>query len=426
MNTTSHKDILVNFEKKPRICSILYDGRSGSVFLQSLLDNHPDVSTFPATAMCGGRRGVHINKILDQVESLNWENLGQLFVDQYPVVFDSSDDTTNCRLHQLGADQNETLNIKKEDFLRSWQSMDPLEKKSRRTFFIAIHMAYELAKGRSLGANFTIVHAMHTPEPSMEPLCSAFPEMRILLMTREPLETFNSHFRHHIKAYEVENPGKNFWDLEESAEYPFHIFKNIFTSYENIGKWARNRNFVRAIRLEDLHEQIEPTMQKLCNWLDIKYSNECKQATFGGKTHWGDISIELKTGAWRPKGLFDWKKHYFKNDAEVLVTLLRERYEIYQYPYERTLVKKTSSEFDQSAGLPNKWECEYLAHIYGTTSSKAQTLFKTKANFACSVLEKVFKSKKTELLTRIRKQITSRIEFSKSMLHRQEIQIPYL
>jgi hypothetical protein len=167
-------------------------------------------------------------------------------------------------------------------------------------------------------------------------------------------------------------------------------------------------------------------MKKLCNWLDIKYSNECKQATFGGKTHWGDISIELKTGAWRPKGLFDWKKHYFRNDAEVLVTLLRERYEIYQYPYERTLVKKTSSEFDQSAGLPNKWECEYLAHIYGTTLSKAQTSFKTKTNFACSILEKVFKSEKTELLARIRKQIADRIEFSRSMLHRQEIQIPYL
>jgi hypothetical protein len=108
------------------------------------------------------------------------------------------------------------------------------------------------------------------------------------------------------------------------------------------------------------------------------------------------------------------------------VTLLRERYEIYQYPYEKTLVKNTTNEFNQSAVLPNKWECEYLAHIYGTTSSEAQALFKTKANFASSMLEKVFKSKKIELLTRIRKQITSRIEFSRSMFHRQEIQIPFL
>jgi hypothetical protein len=223
--------------------------------------------------------------------------------------------------------------------------MDPLEKKNRRTFFIAIHLAYELAKGRTLSADFTIIHAMHTPEPSMESLCSTFPEMKFLLMTREPLETFNSHFRHHIKAYEVENPGKIFWDLEESAGYPLHIFRNIFTSYENIGKWPRNRSFVRALRLEDLHLQIEPTMAKLCEWLNINYSNECKHATFGGKTHWGDISIELKTGAWRAKSQFDWKRHYFGNDAEVLVTLCRERYEMYQYLYEKNLVKKTRKEF---------------------------------------------------------------------------------
>lgn len=426
MNSASLKDFLVNFEKKPRICSILYDGRSGSVFLQSLLDNHPDVSTFPATALCGGRRGVHINKILDQLESQSWESLGLLFVDQYPVVFDSRDDTTNCRLHQLGAHQNENLKVDEKEFLKSWRLMDLQEKKNRRTFFIAIHMAYELAKGRTLSADFTIIHAMHTPEPSMESLCSAFPEMKFLLMTREPLETFNSHFRHHIKAYEVENPGKIFWDLEESAGYPLHIFRNIFTSYENIGKWPRNRSFVRALRLEDLHLQIEPTMAKLCEWLDINYSNECKHATFGGKTHWGDISIELKTGAWRAKSQFDWKRHYFGNDAEVLVTLCRERYEMYQYLCEKNLVKKTRREFEKSNALPNKWECECIAHVCGTTLSEAQALFKSERSFTRKFLKKIFKSKNSEKLKQIEKAIEQRIEFSKSMFDRQEIQIPYL
>jgi len=416
----------VSLENKPRICSILYDGRSGSVFLQSLLDNHPDVSTFPATALCGGRRGVHINKILDQVESLSWINLGQLFVDQYPVVFDSREDTTNCRLHQLGPDQNDFLKVDPKKFLEFWLVMDPLENKNRRFFFTALHMAYELAKGRSLSGDFTIIHAMHTPEPSMEPLCSAFPEMGILLMTREPLETFNSHFRHHIKAYELENPGKNFWDLEESVGYPLHIFKNIFTSYENIQKWSRNHSLVRALRLEDLHQEIEQTMRRMCGWLGLNYSPECKQATFGGKTHWGDISIELKTGAWRPRGLFDWKQHFFKEDVEVLMTLLKNRYQSYHYPIAKDMIKPTRSEFERVATLPNIWECEYATRNCRMTYDQARFRIAEKAFFRENLFRKFFKSKKEDTLNRIRNKFGERVEFSKSMFSRNEMMIPLI
>ena len=426
---SSLKRFLLEFEKNPRICSILYDGRSGSVFLQSLLDDHPDVSTFPATALMGGARGRHINEMLAMVPEMSWVALGEEFVRRYPVVFDSTDDTTNCRLNELGENQNEKIDVCRKKFLEIWNELTASAPKTPRIFFIALHLAYEAAKNRKITGRFLIVHAMHTPEPNMKMVCDLFPEQKILLMTREPLETFASHFTHHIKVYEKENPGKKFWEQESHASYPFHIFKNIFSSYEEIKKNVKQHKNIRAIRLEDLHISAKKTTGRIQKFLKIKPSEKILKATFSGKIHWGDISIPHKTGASKKRPTFDSNKLYFEEDKILLKSLLAKRY--FNYKYQRNDKNKKQKDINTLLENPNKWEALGLSILLNIEIEAARTALKS--GNAASIIhnmpwrKKIFLGKKKKnIVNEITKHFLMRVKFSKKLQEKakKEIKIP--
>jgi len=399
MNLNDLKKFLVEFEKRPRICSILYDGRSGSVFLQSLLDDHPDVSTFPATALMGGARGRHINEMLAMVAESSWEQLGEEFVRRYPVVFDSSDDTTNCRLNELGSEKNEKILVDQQRFLSAWLGLTRELPRTARMFFIAIHIAYEVAKQRPINNNLLIVHAMHTPEPNMEAICKTFPEQKIILMTREPLDTFNSHYKSHINVFHAENPGKNFWDLEQSINYPLDIFMNIFTSYKNIKNYVANHDLIRALKLEDIHANAERTMSRVAEWLEIPYHKNLHSSSFGGKTHWGDISIHHRTGPANKKMSYEHSKDYFENDAKILFTLTKQRYLNYEYP--KPFAQELSHrEFLECVKTPSAWECELICARQKCSTQEALRYILNMQNI--SWVERILKRKtKANLLERV-------------------------
>ena len=65
-----------------RVASIHYYGRSGSIFLQSLLDSHPDVLMLPVVYLCG------FHTFWDRFGGLRPAELVAAFVSQYEVLFD--------------------------------------------------------------------------------------------------------------------------------------------------------------------------------------------------------------------------------------------------------------------------------------------------------------------------------------------------
>lgn len=363
--SSSIAETLARVLASPRVASILYDGRSGSVFLQSLLDNHPEVTTMPATVLIGGVSGTHINYYLDSPSgTYSWETVAETFPVRFPTLFDSTYDVSGCRLDELGPQQNESIQVDTSIFRKFLLEGTVGITCGPKEIFAAIHLAWEASRGRHFSGNPVIVHATHTPEPLMFPFCRAFPEAQHLIMTRLPLGTYASHFNHHINKDEVYTPEKSFWLNGANADYALAIIRNAIVSYRVIAEQVKPSN-IRAVRLEDLHANPRAAMQRVCDWLQIGFHDCLLQSTFAGKTHWGDVTIGLKTGPAYAPMKFDWQKDYLWSDVILFEKMFMNRMVRYGYESLSPTKKIADPVFEQLALMPIRWEARCWSGISG-------------------------------------------------------------
>ena len=334
-----------------RIYSVLYDGRSGSVFLQSLLDNHPRIITFPATVLMGGLSGKHINEFLADDGLENWVQFIKNFILAYPTLFDSKIDTSGCRLNELGESRNERIKVDSSEFVALMMSISNDVKFTKRNAFLAIHLAWDTVRRGHVIDDPVILYAMHTPEHSMKEVINLFPEMKVLMATREPKATMASMFNHHIKRYEYEGLGGDFWCNKDNISYPLRYIDYFTKSYPIIDQYI-NENNIRVVKLEDLHYKPVETMRKVATWMEIEYQDCLLKSTFGGLLHWGDITIDYKTGPSFKELKFDWQNSYYWSDVLMLETIFSNRYKNYGY----------KKDFNISLELKEDWE--FLEHIF--------------------------------------------------------------
>lgn len=323
-------NILKSKNKEAKVYSILYDGRSGSVFLQSLLDSHPRIINFPATVLMGGLTGQHINDFLNESGPNNWSEFIERFVIAYPTLFDSRVDSSGMRLNELGVDRNQYIAVNSKEFIDLMGVISKEIDFSKRIAFLAIHYVWEYVRIKLIDGDPIIVYAMHTPEDTMGTVMQLFPEMKVLLATREPKSTLASYYNHHIKRFEFEDSENNFWGIEGNLSYPLRIIEYFINSYSTIDKYIEPDS-VRVVRLEDLHYEPKITMKRISDWMGINFDDCLLESTFGGLLHWGDITIDYKTGpAYKPLE-FDWRKSYYWSDAIMIESIFSHRYENYGY-----------------------------------------------------------------------------------------------
>jgi len=193
-----------------RVVSIHYYGRSGSLFLQSLLDGHPQVVMLPGTYLAGFYRF--------------WEMFGQLpalkllgaFITNYDVLFDARSPVpvfevgrnvgTTLGFDRMGENQDRALGVDRDEFMEIMLAHvirvcdDPnVDRLPRRFFLQAIHAAYAQALGRPMfGKEPLIVLQTHNPYfEEVEPLYQDFGvDVKFLHCLREPIQALGSWYSH--------------------------------------------------------------------------------------------------------------------------------------------------------------------------------------------------------------------------------------
>lgn len=231
MQTTEFMDIEFT------IASVLYDGgRSGSVFLQSLLDNHSQVITFPSTLLIGGLTGTHFDNFYKQNVESSIVDLAHDFVQKYSTAFNSTLDLTATRLDTLGPEQNQQIKVDPLAFTKCLTEILKKGPRSYRLVFLAIHYAYALAQGKDLSKKMVIVHALHTPEEEkMTMFCTEFPEAKHLVSVRSPISSHSSRYLHHIDRFKFQNTNTHFYQDIASLEYPLNMTRDLLMAFKVIG-----------------------------------------------------------------------------------------------------------------------------------------------------------------------------------------------
>ncbi|MFH1368232.1 MAG: sulfotransferase [Elusimicrobiota bacterium] len=257
-------------------------GRSGSLFLQSLLDGHPDLLCLPA---------LYSRDFFYFWENQNCKDLDGLintFIDKHAYWFSPKGAPKLWGLDQMGPDMKDSVFLATDEFregLRARLRESGLP--SRRNFFTAVFETYAAIRSKTLSHSETIIFPIHSlPKRHIGYLLEDFSDARFIYTVRNPLRNLGSLINHNMRGDSHLNPVECSLAqlLNDTGKY-----WGLFHSYRLFGD---RPHFVKcfdnsvAVRLEDLHSDLKVIMTKLCGWIGIPWNDCLLESTFDGMKWW--------------------------------------------------------------------------------------------------------------------------------------------
>jgi hypothetical protein len=299
-------------------------GRSGSLFLQSLFDGHPQVTTLP-----------HFGPIFREIAARIDDPAAELdaFILRGPHLFDSAQgyfgDGTRSVAGAFGSTFSDTLRVDPAAFrsaaLRIFRGAGP-HPFSRATFFRVVHLAYaECVRGVAPDLKFILYHPHNYAE--RHELLAAFPHLRFIAMTRDPRQDWDS-WRRVLALRARTSPDRlsPMFMLNTAAAYA-DLLGHLCQTARELGPDA-----LRVIDLPTLHRLGSTAMHRLCEWLDISYDECLTRSTFNGLPWAGNAADRSVRTGFQPDKVTDrWRDELPSDQAAVLSTLLSGAIEWLRY-----------------------------------------------------------------------------------------------
>lgn len=300
-------------------CVLLTTGRTGSDFIQSLMDSHTEILTFNGIlffhdywndSKCNKTTPINLNDLLDEFIGKNIEK----FKSKYDFIE---------RKDALGDDGNQSIDINLKVFKQSVHGLLENFEITSKNFMLAIYGAYAICLGQDITKKSIFVHHLHHASLLPEYL-SDFPDSMIIGMTRDPRANFVSGILHHRKYNKAS---------DDAAHLYFYINRIILDSYS----FSHLSNKSITIRIEDLGDKC--ILQSLCNWLGVSYEKSLEYSTWGGLRWRGDrlSNNSSKTSGFSKKMLENsWDNELSPLDLYLFNFLLNDRLKHYGYQHNKT------------------------------------------------------------------------------------------
>ena len=266
-------------------------GRSGSTFLQSLLDGHPNILSTP-----NFYSRAYYEKWEEKIAHVPDEEKQAAFIEQFPQWFDTAYVDQSAGLHRLGPDQNQIAHVDRERFEGTLAAYFEHNEVNRKNLFIGTHLAYALCLDRELAHDLWTLYPIHgRPISVARALLEDFPEAKFVYTVREPVSNVASslsHFRTSNVDYKS-NP------VEATLRIQFS--RNGREGHELFGdrpylEQLAEAGQTTAVRLEDLHAQSENVMRSLVIWLGLPWHECLLDSTFDGKKWWNRPESPKQSG----------------------------------------------------------------------------------------------------------------------------------
>jgi hypothetical protein len=333
-------------------------GRSGSLFLQSLLDGHPEVSTLPGYFFKGWYNEETWSTLRPNYKNPNWrkklsKKIIQLFEPQFNsnskknVIGKPCDNSVwlakTKGFTSLGDNYSENLVLDPEIFEVNFiKSLDKMTQVDSNLCFELIHDAFDTAyrnNNKKHELDKKIFYHIHNPSV-FEHLnfIGNFPNAKILYLFRNPLQMIESWIS--VDLNELKKTQNYFKTIEiirriiDKICYPFYVLFDPINSIIT--------DNVRGVRLEDIKKTPEVTIPKIAKWTGIKenktlFKSEFMQKKFSRPSlNFNNISGFDLRSIEVPIGRF-----FGKKDIEILETLLWPFLNTYGY------TNKSKNEFTE-------------------------------------------------------------------------------
>ena len=302
------KSIFVNssdstVQSSKNIVALYGFGRSGSLFLHSLFDGHPDISTLPGYFFKGWFNEKTWPLLQPNYAEDNWrEKLALDICNYFEPQFDANSkknvigkpngDTAwfaqNLGFTQLGKDRSEVLDLDQDKFknsliklLKSYSTINV------KVCFELIHEAFHDAYRETTNQDYedkTIFYHLHNPNYYERTSFNYYyPHNKSLFIVRHPIQMLESWIKDEINQI----PEK--LAANASFENNYEIIKILQSS--NKIAWAlqyfinplNSMGIVKGVKLEDIKNDPQKTLDKMCKWIGIKNDPTLYKSEFMGK-----------------------------------------------------------------------------------------------------------------------------------------------
>lgn len=273
------------------VVAVQNHGRSGSTFLQSLLDGHPNILSTPNFY---SREYFELwdKKIADAPDA----EKQAAFIDAFPIWFDTAYVDQAAGLHRLGPNHDQIAHVRKDRFEELLGVYFEHNEMTRRNLFVGAHLAYGLCLERDLAEELWVLFPIHgRPKAVANALLEDFPKAKFLYTVREPLSNFASglaHFRTSNLDY-AGHPVIGALGLQFCRTG--NATKELCTDTP-YRKSHRATGQAKAVRLEDLHARPEHVMRSVISWLHLPWHDCLLNSTFDGKIWWNRPESPKQSG----------------------------------------------------------------------------------------------------------------------------------
>jgi Sulfotransferase family len=279
-----------------KVVAIFFWGRSGSVFLHSLFDSHPEVLTLPGTRI----NAFHERQWPAIAREPDVPSMARRFVTWNPSLFDGKQDRWFEGLDALGPSRDTPLAVDAAAFERELvQLLAGRAPVTRRGFFLAAHVAYALARGQDVSGKTTLVYHLHSPEAyaGIQAALEDFPDLRALGVTREPVRSVLSYLRKNVLVARAwrHHDRSEYAQLAPSGGYNF-VYRHQLLGWREL--LARHPLPFLGLRIEDLNRDLEGQMRRAAQFVGLPWHECLTVSTFNGLAYGGD---QLAIGKAQPR-----------------------------------------------------------------------------------------------------------------------------
>ena len=289
--------------------ALMPTGRTGSDYLQGLLEDHPQILTF------NGHFAIY-QEFFEQARTTN---------DSFTSASDVADEFIGLFLYKLvskydvqegkdrlGEGRNESFAIDTTLFKKHFVGLMDFLSCDRRGIVLAIYGAYHMALNRSVDMTKVLLHHPHL-ENELRNFIIDFPETRILYTIRDIRASFYSQIANFKKYYPDEH------DCQSHYTEALKMNLNGSRMVQDLQKPTM------SIRLEDLPRS--DALTQLSGWLGIEYDDSMLLPTWAGLGWNGDrLSTKVPSNTWsKDRTSNNWQKELSSRDQWFLKCLVGRR-----------------------------------------------------------------------------------------------------
>ena len=289
--------------------ALMPTGRTGSDYLQGLLEDHPQILTF------NGHFAIY-QEFFEQARTIN---------DSFTSASDVADEFIGLFLYKLvskydiqegkdrlGEGRNESFVIDTSLFKQYFVGLMGFLPLNRRGVLLAIYGAYHLALNRTLESVRVLLHHPHL-EDELRKFISDFPDTKVLYTIRDIRASFYSQIANFKKYYPDEH------DCQSHYTESLKMNLNGSRMVQDLQKSTM------SIRLEDLPRS--DALTQLSSWLGIEYDDSMLLPTWAGLGWNGDrLSTKVPSNTWsKDRTSNNWQKELSSRDQWFLKCLVGRR-----------------------------------------------------------------------------------------------------